>query len=203
MGRARVDRTAAVIAASAALHLLLLSALAIEATRSGPVQVAEPPAIQVTLERAPPSPPEPKPLAKTRKAAAASTPAPQRLVPAAPAAQPVAPSAPRIDAGETAAMGDVLRALRGSVGCANPDAVGLTPAEREGCRRRLDDGLEDAKPILGLTAEKRARFDHVARCQDTYRAYKAAAVPPGHEESNGLFPGLGYVPSPRDCAEER
>ena len=176
MGRLRVNRTAAIIVASAALHLLLLSALAIEATRSGPRQTAEPPAIQVTL--APPlqPPAERKPRAKTRKAA--SAPAPQRPASAVQAAPPIAQSAPRVDAGEATTIGDVVRALRGSVGCSNPDAVDLTPAERDACRRRFHAGLEDAKPMLGLTAEKRARFDHASQCNEAWRIYRASPGAP-------------------------
>ena len=193
MGRSTGNRTAAIIAASAVVHLLLLSALAIEATRSGPSQTVEQPVIQVTLE--PPVPPaERKPLAKPRKAA--SAPAPRTPAPAPQTAQTAAPSAPRIDAGEAAAMGDVVRALRGSVGCSNPDAVGLTPAERETCRRRFHAGLEEAKPLSGLTEEKRNRFDRAVRCR---QLYQDAQVPNRLAPSSGPIPGLGYFPRLRDC----
>jgi hypothetical protein len=201
MGRPRVRRTATIVAASAAIHGLVLSALAIEVTRPGPRQSPEQAAIQVTLERPPVEPqaatkPSPKRL-ETRPTPGV---APPRTTPTPPSAQALAPLAPTVDASEKAAMGDLVRALRGSVGCSNPDAVGLTLAERDSCRRRLHAGLEDAKPLSGLMAEKQARLDHTARCQDTYRAYRAAAAPNGHAESNGLFPGLGYVPSTKDCA---
>jgi hypothetical protein len=202
MGRPRVRRTATIVAVSAAIHGLLLSALAIEVTRPGSHEGSEQAAIQVTLERPPVEPqaaakPSPKRL-ETRPTPGVTP--PPRTTPTPPSAQAFAPLAPSVDASEKAAMGNLVQALRGSVGCSNPDAVGLTQAERDACRHRLRAGLEDAKPLSGLKAEKQARLDHTARCQDTYRAYKAAAIPNGHAESNGLFPGLGYVPSAKDCA---
>jgi hypothetical protein len=206
MSRARRKRPAAIAAASAVFHLVLLSALAIEATRPGAPASPEDTAIQVTLERppAPIAPPEPKPLAAPRPA---STPKPAPLprspapvaAPPSVAARPLAatPAAPAsIDAGASAAMGNLTRALRGSVGCSNPDAVGLTPAERDACRRRLHAGLEDAKPLSGLTAEKRARFDQVVHCREVYQN---AGVPMPGSPSNGPIAGLGYVPSLREC----
>ena len=202
MGRPRAKRTATIVAVSAAIHGLLLSALAIEVTRPGPNQSPEQAAIQVTLERRTVEPkaaakPPPKRLENQR---APNLAPPPRITPTPSSEQALAPVAPSVDASEKAAMGELVRALRGSVGCSNPDAVGLTQAERDACRRTLHAGLEDAKPLSGLTAEKQARLDHTARCQDTYRTYGAAAVPNGHAESNGLFPGLGYVPSAKDCA---
>lgn len=95
-------------------------------------------------------------------------------------------------------MGDVIRALRGSVGCSRPDAVGLTDAEREACRRRFHAGLETAKPLSGLTAEKRARFDRTVRCR---KDYQDQPIPPVTAPSNaaGGMTGLGYIPRLRDC----
>ena len=93
-------------------------------------------------------------------------------------------------------MGDVVRALRGSVGCDSPGAVGLTEAEREACRKRFHAGLEEAKPLSGLTEEKRNRFDRAVRCR---QLYYDAPMPNGHAPSNGPIPGLGYIPRLRDC----
>jgi len=201
MGRSRARRTTAIVAVSAAIHVLLLSALAIEVTRPGPARTAEQTAVQVTLERLPKPPPKTKPSpAKSRQTqpAPSVTPrfvaAPQAIAPA----QPLAPAAPRVDAGEAAAMGDVVRALRGSVGCAHPDAAGLSAAERAKCPRQFVSGGEGVKPLSGLTAEKRARFDQALHC---YHDYYAAPVPPGPAPSNGAggMPGLGYIPSMKEC----
>ena len=203
MGRPRTSRTAAIIAASAVIHMVLLAALAIEATRPRAPPAQEPPDIVVSLEQFPKPPPAPKSPARMPQTAHAPAPArapsPALAVHAPPVAAPVPAE---IGSGETAAMGDVVRALRGSVGCSNPDAANLNPAEREACRRRFHAGLETARPMLGLTAEKRARFDQVSRCQEVYRAYKEAPMPNGHAASNGAggMPGLGRIPSPRDCA---
>jgi hypothetical protein len=214
MKRGRARRTVTVAVASALIHLLLISGLVIGVPRLGPPRTVDQPAIQVSLEP-PPAQPPPEPLkAESSRAARARSPSsvhralpvpglpPPSAVITAPAPQPPPTTpAPPVGSGEGAEMGNVVRALRGSVGCSDPDAVGLTPAEREACRKRFHAGLEDAKPLLGLTAEKRARFDHASRCQDTYRAYRAAQMPNSHTPSNGPIPGLGYVPSPRDCAD--
>jgi len=56
-------------------------------------------------------------------------------------------------------MGNLVRALRGSVACSNPDAVSLTSAERDTCRQRLHAGLEEAKPVSGLSPRQKAIFD--------------------------------------------
>jgi hypothetical protein len=199
MRRSRAKRTAAIVTASAVVHLLLLSMLAIEATRSRSAEPPDQSAIQVTLER--PPPPEPKTVVKKRPIvtranapAAASIPSPEPAVHAAP---PTA-IAPEVDSDEKAAMGDLVRALRGSVGCDNPDAVGLTKDEREACRRRFHAGLEAAKPLSGVPAAKRERFDRTVRCQNEYYG---APMPNGHAASNGAggMPGLGYIPRMRDC----
>ncbi len=179
MGRSRLRRTAAILVACIVVHVALLSILAIEATgsRSEP---PDQPAIQVTLEK-PPTPPPAKPPPKPRKPppahATATTPqpSPAPVVHQTPA---IPPNAPVVDSGAASAMGDLVRALRGSVGCDNPEAASLTAAEKEACRRRLHAGLENAKPLLGLTAEKRARFDHASACQEAWRIYRASPAAP-------------------------
>ena len=203
MGRSRLKRTAAILVACIAVHLVLLSVLAIEATGSRSAEPPDQPAIQVTLERPPPPPPPPVPPPPPK----ASKPPPVRNAPAAPLPapapapavrppQPAPPSAPAVDSGAAAAMGDLVRALRGSVGCSNPDAVGLTPAEKDACRRRLQAQGENVKPLSGLTAEKQNRFDRATRCR---KEYYDAPIPQGTSQSDGPIPGLGHVPRLRDC----
>jgi hypothetical protein len=206
MGRSRARRTWSIIAASVLFHILFLTALILGVPWSGPGREAEQPPVEVTLERLPPpqpaQPAKPKPPTKTppkpspAPAAAPASPAPSLAIHAPPQ---VPPNAPGIDLGANSEMDNVVRALRGSVGCSDPDAVGLTPEEREKCRKRLRAGMENAKPLSGLTAEKQQRFDRVARCHDEYDP--GAPIPPGHTPSNGAggMPGLGYIPRARDC----
>jgi hypothetical protein len=89
-----------------------------------------------------------------------------------------------------------MRALRATVGCANPDAVGLSPAERAACRKSLRAALGEVKPMSGLTAEKRARFDRAVTCKEEY---VDAQIPSGNSPSDGPIRGLGHVPRLRDC----
>ena len=200
MVRPRGRRTIVIGVASVAIHVFLLSALALEVARPISVGSPEPAAIQVTLERLPEPESEKKTVAKPRKAMPGSRQAVREATSPSIVAQTAMPVAPEVDVGAKAEMDNLVHALRASVGCSNPDAVGLSPTEREACRHRFHAGLESAKPVSGLTAEKRAQFDHTARCQETYRAYREASVPPLNGETNGPIPGLGYVPSTRDCA---
>jgi len=206
MGRSRFKRTAAILAACVAVHLALLSVLAIEATGSHLAEQADQTAIQVTLERPPTPPPvQPRPVERPRMpppvrgVAAPPAPAPVVHAPEQTSAQPSLPrNPPAVDNGAAAVMGDLVRALRGSVGCSDPDAVGLTPAERDACRRRLQAQGENVKPMSGLTAEKQNRFDRASNCR---KEYYDAPIPPGASHSNaaGGIAGLGYQPRLRDC----
>ena len=83
------------------------------------------------------------------------------------AVQAPTPVAPEVDADAQTTMGNLVSALRGSVGCSNPDAVSLTPAERDACRRQLHAGLEGAKPITSLSPGRQAAFDMAAK-RDTW-----------------------------------
>jgi hypothetical protein len=198
MDRVKSRRTVAITLASTVIHILLISALVIGVPLSGPPRAPEQPVIQVTLEPPPAELEAVRPKKPAKHSAAAAAPA--TPLAAAPRAAQMAPSLPSnppaADAGASAAMNDLVHALRGSVGCSNPDAVGLTPSEREACRRRLHAGLEEAKPLSGLTAEKRARFDRAVKC---HQDYEVAAMPPVHGESTGPIQGLGYIPRLRDC----
>ena len=52
--------------------------------------------------------------------------------------------------------GEVRAALQGLVGCRNPDAAGLTAAQRAKCDERLAAGAEDAPSLgLGVSGDKR------------------------------------------------
>jgi hypothetical protein len=160
MGRPRVSRTVAIGIASAAIHICLLSALAIEVARPSPIGSPEPAAIHVTLERLPA--PAQGQKSKSRPTNAMPRPSLRKTVPDATAAPVVAQPATRVaPAGDIGAaeMGNLVRALRGSVACSNPDAANLTTAERDACRQRLHAGLEEAKSVSGLSPRQKAIFD--------------------------------------------
>ena len=197
MGRSRVSRTIAIGAASAAIHVFLLSALAIEVARPSLTRPPEPTAIQVTLERLPEPAPEPKTTARPRKAAPGPRQAVLEATPAPIAPQAATPVAPQVDAGATAAMGNLVRALRGSVGCSNPDAVGLTPTERDACRHRLHAGLEDAKTLSGVSPRQQAIFDAGAK-RDTWWQQPFLAETP----TKGCRPRVTERPPPAGGGQE-
>src|ERR1700679_2954011 len=118
MGQPRVSRTIAIGVASAAIHICLLSALAIEVARPSPIGSPEPAAIQVTLERLPAPAQEQKTIVTPRKAMPrpGARQAVQEAAPAPIVAHTGTPVAPEVDT-SAAAMGNLVRALRGSVGC--------------------------------------------------------------------------------------
>ena len=69
--------------------------------------------------------------------------------------------------------------LRGTlVGCANADAVRLTPAEREKCNRRFSSELSRAPALDGIDPAKRAAFDRSVEHQDAARAYRGGTSSP-------------------------
>lgn len=71
---------------------------------------------------------------------------------------------------------DQMRAaLRLVVGCADPDAAKLTPAERDRCNERLGAGAKTA-PFegMGMAAAKQSAFDRAAAHKDACRAYRAS-----------------------------
>jgi hypothetical protein len=100
--------------------------------------------------------------------------------PTPPAAAPAAPPAPKaLPSFHPAPMpegpkGEVRTVLRQSaVGCANPNAVGLTRAERDLCDEHLGKGAKDAPFIgLGLAADKQRAFDAAAAKKESDHRYK-------------------------------
>lgn len=175
------------LALSAAFHLLLVVAvvlhspsLVIPPESSGPPE----PIIPVLLTpRTPPAPSgPPAPIRLHRRPQPFAPPPPIAPLPA-PAVQPSRPSAPGPVAIHPAPLpespkSDLKAALRASpVGCANPDAVGLTRAEREACFEQLGKGAKTAAfPGLGLAREKQEAFDREAEHKEACRAYKGSAA---------------------------
>lgn len=71
-------------------------------------------------------------------------------------------------------------ALRhGTVGCANPQAVGLTRAERELCDEKFGKGAKDAAFAgLGLNPDKQRLLDATGARKDADYRYKYSQAPP-------------------------
>ena len=113
------------------------------------------------------------------------TPAP--IAPPTPPAPPAAPPAPK---GPPALLhpaplpegpkGDVRTVLRQSaVGCANPNAVGLTRAERDLCDEKFGKGAKTtAFAGLGLTADKQKLLDAAGAQKEADIRYKSAPMTP-------------------------
>ena len=63
--------------------------------------------------------------------------------------------------------------LRGTlVGCANPDAVGLSAAERARCNERFGVDIGGAPKLDGISPTKRRDFDKAAARQDADTRYR-------------------------------
>lgn len=198
----RAGRKYWIAAGSLAVHAAILAALAVYAPRlkvpewkSGPPQAvipvlimpkALPPAAEpgakptpIRLHRRPQrfmtEPPPVAPLITPEEEARRAAPSP-----APPVIRPPGP--------EEAVAARARKALRGRVGCANPNAVGLTRAEREACERRFSAGAKNAEfPGLGIDADKAAGLDAAAaRRQQDYN-YKRGVRPPAPPT-----PGAGW-----------
>ena len=114
---------------------------------------------------------------------------------AAPATPPVAAAAPD---GTTGSDETRMRAaLRSRVGCASPDAWGLTRDEREACLARLAQGAAEAPyraPVL--EDDKQRAFDAAAARKAAYRAYKESTSPPLGIDTTGGGPVMNPLPEP-------
>jgi hypothetical protein len=182
MRRRKGGRTFAAAAASAAAHIAVLAVLALQAPMLRTAdQDSGPPLSVIPVLLTPKTPPatsgRPSPIRLHRR--------PQRFAPnpppIAPLPIPPEPARPALH-GETVHPAPLpqspkmeLRAtLRVSpVGCANPDAVGLTPAEREACYAQLGKGARTTPfPGLGLSAAKQAEFDRAEAHKEACRAYR-------------------------------
>ncbi len=79
--------------------------------------------------------------------------------------------------------------LRGTlVGCANPDAVHLSGAERNNCADRLGAKI-GAAPNMTLSPAKRQEYDAAAARQEQDRKYRDSA--PVGTSTDGQDAGMG------------
>jgi len=184
------------IAVSAAAHLVVLLALALHSPLLKiPTEPAGPPIpiIPVLLEpRTPPAGPaaRPQPIRLHRRPQHFSVPIPP--LPAPVENPPAAAPGPGIVALHPAPLpespkSELRQALRqGPIGCANPDAVGLTKAERQVCDQTLGKGAKTA-PFqgLGLARGKQLDFDREAARKDADRRYREQQIAPGPAPPGG------------------
>jgi hypothetical protein len=190
-------RNGVVLAGSAALHVAVLTLLALPARQHFQDRSNDEDAIAVTLERSA-TPRRPTSETAERPASAASTlqpRAPRLVAPSwiaplgmAPAPAPTTARATGIHPAPLpeGPRGDLRTALRGSsVGCANNLAVGLNRREQEHCDERLGAAARNA-PVLDapMDAAKRRGFDGQALKQQADRAYRDAPMGVGVDHRN-------------------
>ena len=199
---------AAILAASAAGHGLVLTLIGLNVPRMHERPMFDEEQVMIVdLFRPPPPPRARRPDAPASttpqgspvrpRAVVAPAPAAVAPLPMAPVPAPAAPApAPKAGAGSGGAAsgqgagppgGDLRGALRGStVGCANRTAVGLNRREIEGCDETLGAGARDAPFIPApMAPRKRGGFDARAAAKARDRAWREAPVP------SGIAPGSG------------
>jgi len=185
------------LAASAAVLVLHgLAGLALLSVRPTLPFAPEPRVFEVTL-LAPTAQPQRTPEPRSAPPAAAADARKVLSAPpgrAAPATPPVT-TAPEAPGSESQAR--MRSALRSRVGCAAPDAWGLTREERDACLERLAEGAAEAPyhpPVL--TDEKQQAFDAAAARKAAYRAYKESTSPPLGIDTTGGGPVMNPLPDP-------
>jgi len=180
----RRGRRSAAIAASALAHAVLLTVLALHAPSlmipSEPGGPPEPVIPLLLMPRLPPSPaaaPGERPgvirlhrrqlRTPSLESPVAPLPAPQPApaAPQPPMPAPAAlPSRPSLPEGPRERLGAALR--HSAIGCANPQAAGLTREERAACEERFGSGSKAAPYIPApLAPEIRAYYDAVTKAK--------------------------------------
>lgn len=102
--------------------------------------------------------------------------------------RPATPAQAGVD-GQAAAVGATLR---GALGCANADALGLTPAEREKCAEQAAAGAKTLPYAgQGLEADKASALTAAAFRKKQDFEYKRAPVPPGTRSTDGGARDMG------------
>lgn len=188
MARGTRGRTTAAVVFSAILNAAALYVLSLHAPFSPPaMEVGGPPEPIIPIlitPRTPPTPAGPPAPIRLHRRPQRFAPPPEVTPLPVPPVQPAKPATGGPAVIHSAPLpesprGDLRTTLRGSpVGCGNPDAVGLTQAEREYCYGQLGKGAKTASfPGLGLQAAKQAGFDRTAARKEAERRYKEAPVP--------------------------
>lgn len=129
----------------------------------------------------------------------------QRFAPAPPIAPLIVPEAPPAKAAPAPApraattsptpnpvAANARQALRGLVGCANANALGLSREEREKCNDKLGAGAKEAAfPGLAIDPDKAGDLARAAARKEADYRYKRAPATPATAPSAGQLPGVG------------
>lgn len=183
MPTAALPRRAAALAAAALAHALLAAWLVLQLT---PPEVAEPPAMQVTLLTLPPRDrlQPPPPAAPSPPASASTPPASAPVARPAAAASTVAPAADwRVRPAEPQETQTARATLRARLGCRTADLLALTKAERAACDEALAKGAQNAPAYAVVSPKLKKVFDRTFECPkgDVWCEYRTGKAP---------YPGL-------------
>jgi len=216
MPAAKRGRRIAAVAISGAVHLLVLAALALHApTLFIPDEPGGPPEPIIPVLLMPRLPPPasapgaaPGPIRLHRRPLrtlppdlpVAPLPVPEQPPPPAPAqaaaTPPLRPST--LPEGPRQDVQNTLR--RSAIGCANPQAAGLTRAEREACEERLGRGVREVPYMpagAGMSGEARSALGKAAAAKEANRRYREYAPPaPGGDRAGSLMQPWQVRPDP-------
>ena len=192
MRPARRRRTLIVVLISALAHGALIAILATYAPRLVlPRESAGPPQAVIPVLIIPSAPPpiggpagKPTPIRLHQRAqrfAPEEVPIPPLVTPEAPPTRaPPAPGPTVIAPPPPDPVGvNARQALRGVVGCSNPDAVGLTREEREKCNDKFAVDRGAGEMGLGLAPDKAGALARAAAKKEADYEYKRGNVPVG------------------------
>ena len=195
MQRAARRRTTEAIAASLIAHAVVLTIAGLQhPTLVIPFEEAGPPEPIIPILLVPHAPPPaavvpaPSPIRlhqrQPRFTPAEAPPiAPVVIPPPAPTAPPAPPGPVTVSAQpspEAVQRTQVRAALKGLLGCSNPDLAGLTQAQRDACADRMGTAARNATfPGLGLGAEKRRMLEAAGAKKEADYRYTRSPAPPG------------------------
>jgi hypothetical protein len=192
MQTARRRRTTAAVALSVVAHLAVVTALGLYSpVLRAPEEAGGPPLAIIPLLLMPRTPPpptgvgtRPQPVRLHQRAlrvAPSALPVAPLPVPEAPkAAAPSPPGPVAVAPAPIAPPGQVRLTLRTAIGCANPDAAGLSREEREACDRRLAVGAKGAPYLgMGLDRGKQGVLDSAASVNEAQQRSRRAPLPAG------------------------
>ena len=211
MPTAKRGRRLAAIAGSAAAHVVVLTILALHAPTlfipSGPGGPPEPIIPVLLMPRLPPPTPstgvKPGPIRLHRRQL--RTPPPELPVKPLPVPEPTPAPAPPppgpvslrpapLPEGPRQDLQATLR--RSAIGCANPQAAGLTREEREACEERLGRGIREIPNMpagAGMSGQARSALGKAAEAKEASRRYRDAPPPPGLNDPMGSSGEPGAV----------
>ena len=212
MPAAKRGRRIAAVAVSGAVHLLVLTELALHApTLFIPDEPSGPPEPIIPVLLMPKTPPpsataagvRPGPIRLHRRQLrvippdlpVAPLPIPEQPPPPPAAPGPVAPLRPStLPEGPRQEIQNSLR--RSAIGCANPQAAGLTRSEREACEEQLGRGVREIPYMpagAGMSAEARSVLGRAAAAKEANRRYReyAPPAPGGDRAGSSMQPWQG------------